>query len=714
MADRIHEIICAAAKEELILRRLDGHEALGRPFEFTVEMYCSDANLQPADFLGTPLAVSVLSSESGKKRFFHGLIASFCYVGNTGREFVYRAVLRPWLWFLTRTTDCRIFQNLDAKAILGKVFKDKNAFSDFDTKNLKGTYRTWEYCVQYRESDFDFASRLMEQEGIYYYFEHSQSKHVLMLCDSPTSHSPVEGDAIIPFRVLGEGQTEAERIAGWIRTDTVQSTKFQYRDFDFEKPKANIEARSNVSRTHKLATFEQYDYPGEYKLTADGNRYVKIRAEEIASQYSVAEGTAKTYRLAAGAKFTLKDFPSESTPRALDNIEYLVTSTEIGIVSGEAGFLASSNQNLFEVSFTAIDAKQAYRAPQVTPRPRIAGPQTAIVVGKTGEEIWTDEYGRVKVQFHWDREGKTDENSSCWIRVAQLWAGNTWGGLHIPRIGQEVVVEFLEGDPDRPLITGRVYNGAQMPPYTLPANATQSGIKSRSSKNGVAANFNELRFEDKKDAEQVYFHAEKDFDRVVENNDTLKVGFEKKLDGDQRIEIFNNRSLKVGAGATNCKVGSETIDIFNDQTIKIGDPAASGSSQTIEVYKDRTETVKTGNETVTIEMGNRDVKINKGNESLTVGMGNRDTKINMGNDTLTLGKGNLTINVNMGEVTVKAMKSIKLVVGGSSITIDPGKITLQAPTINVLGNSMVHIKSPLTNVKGEGTLILNGGLVKIN
>jgi len=335
-------------------------------------------------------------------------------------------------------------------------------------------------------------------------------------------------------------------------------------------------------------------------------------------------------------------------------------------------------------------------------------------VGKTGEEIWTDEYGRVKVQFHWDREGKTDENSSCWIRVAQLWAGNTWGGMHIPRIGQEVVVEFLEGDPDRPLITGRVYNGAQMPPYTLPANATQSGIKSRSSKNGVAANFNELRFEDKKDAEQVYFHAEKDFDRVVENNDTLKVGFEKKLDGDQRIEIFNNRSLKVGAGATNCKVGSETIDIFNDQTIKIGDPAASGSSQTIEVYKDRTETVKTGNETVTIEMGNRDVKINKGNESLTVGMGNRDTKINMGNDTLTLGKGNLTINVNMGEVTVKAMKSIKLVVGGSSITIDPGKITLQAPTINVLGNSMVHIKSPLTNVKGEGTLILNGGLVKIN
>jgi len=318
------------------------------------------------------------------------------------------------------------------------------------------------------------------------------------------------------------------------------------------------------------------------------------------------------------------------------------------------------------------------------------------------------------VQFHWDREGKKDENSSCWIRVAQLWAGNTWGGVHIPRMGQEVVVEFLEGDPDRPLITGRVYNGSQMPPYTLPANATQSGIKSRSSKDGVAANFNELRFEDKKNFEQVYFHAEKDFDRVVENNDTLEVGFEKKERGDQRIEIFNNRSLKVGAGTNQCADGSETIDIFNNQKIKIGDPTAMGSSQTIEVYKDRTETVKTGNETVTIEMGDRDVKINKGKESLTVGMGDRDTKINMGNDTLTIGMGNLTINVDLGKVTVKAMQSIELIVGGSSIKVDPVEIALKAPMISLNGQAMVDIKSKVTSVDGSAVLKLSGGVVMIN
>lgn len=687
MAERIHKITSPLGPTpELTLRRLNGHEALSRPYEYVVEMFSDDAQLKAADFLGAPLTVSIYNTETQKSRYFNGLVASFCYAGDTGRQHVYRAVLRPWLWFLTRTSDCRIFQNMDVPTILGKVFKDKNGFSDFDSKKLKATYRKWEYCVQYRESDFDFASRLMEQEGIYYYFLHAEGKHTLTLCDGAASHDPIEGEPKIPYRVSGESQLESERIGGWLRTDTVQSAQYLLRDFDFEKPKANLDVRQKIARTHKLAAFEQYDYPGEYVLSKpDGDHYVKVRIEELQSQYSVAYGEAKSYRLAPGFKFTLEDFA-----RTADNIEYLITSTQTDVLSGEVGYITSDQQNLFDISFTAIDAKQPYRAPQVTPKPKIAGPQTAIVVGKAGEEIWTDKYGRVKVQFHWDREGKKDDQSSCWIRVAQLWAGKTWGGMHIPRVGQEVVVEFLEGDPDRPLITGRVYNFDQMPPYTLPANATQSGIKSRSSKEGLAENFNELRFEDKKGSEHVYFHAEKDMERIVENNEKITVGMEKKDPGDQTITIHNNQKLVVG----------------NAQS--------KDGSQTIEIYKNRTETVKTGNETVTVELGNRDVKINTGNESLIVDKGNRDVKINTGNDSLTVGKGNLTIDVTLGKVTVTAAQSIELKVGGSSIKIEPMKITLKSLMVDVTADITLNLKGLITTTEGSALLNLKGGLVKIN
>ena len=251
----------------------------------------------------------------------------------------------------------------------------------------------------------------------------------------------------------------------------------------------------------------------------------------------------------------------------------------------------------FQMRLTAIPSNTPFRPPRLTPKPFVQGPQTAIVVGKKGEEIYTDEHGRVKVQFHWDRVGKKDENSSCWIRVSSTWAGNAWGAIHLPRIGQEVIVDFLEGDPDRPIITGRVYNADNKPPYALPDNKTQSGVKSRSSKEGTTETFNELRFEDKKDAEEIYFHAEKDFERIVENNDTLRVGFEKKDQGDQTIAIHNNQKLVVG--------NNESKD----------------GSQTIEIWKNRTETVKEGNEKITIEKGNREVIVSKGNDTLTISHG---------------------------------------------------------------------------------------------
>ncbi|MCA9030381.1 MAG: type VI secretion system tip protein VgrG, partial [Planctomycetaceae bacterium] len=296
----------------------------------------------------------------------------------------------------------------------------------------------------------------------------------------------------------------------------------------------------------------------------------------------------------------------------------------------------------------------------------------AVVTGPPGEEIWPDKYGRVKVQFHWDRYGQRNERSSCWIRVATPWAGTNWGMIHIPRIGQEVVVSFIEGNPDRPLITGMVYNADNMPPYGLAANKTQSGIKTRSSKNGSPENFNELRFEDLKDKEQIYFHAERDFDRVVENNDTLKVGFQKKKDGDQTVEIFNN------------------------QTTKIGTPECKDGSQTIEIWKDRDTTIKTGNETIVIEQGNRSLTLNRGN------------------DTIVLKQGNQRTHCQLGKSEHEACQSIELKVGNSSIKLTPAEIKIKSTMIKIQADAMIEMKSPMTTVKGDAVLTLKGGMVMIN
>jgi type VI secretion system secreted protein VgrG len=312
-------------------------------------------------------------------------------------------------------------------------------------------------------------------------------------------------------------------------------------------------------------------------------------------------------------------------------------------------------------TLTAIDSKTPFRPARVTPKPVAHGPHTAEVTGPSGEEIWTDEHGRVKCQFHWDREGKFDENSSCWMRVQQAHAGKTWGAIWIPRIGHEVVVDFIEGDPDRPIVVGSVYNGDNKVPYALPDNKTQSGVKTRSSKKGDTTTFNELRFEDKIGEEHVYFHAEKDFDRIVENNDTLKVGFDDKDKGDQKIEIYNDRKITIG----------------NNETREIGYGIKKAGDQTVKVYNDRTVTI-----------GN--------------------------NDSLTVEKGNQTIDVKLGKTEHKAMKSIELKCGASSIKLDPKSITIKAPMIDIKADATLTAKSPMTTVKGDAILTLKGGITMIN
>jgi type VI secretion system secreted protein VgrG len=697
---QVHQVKTPVAGVDFFLRRMVVEEDLGRPFTFRVELYSEERDVQASKMLGKGVTISV-ELPTGGQRHFHGLVSQFVNLGDYAGYQVYEVILRPWLWFLSRTSDCRIFQQKNVPDILEDVFRTKNGFSDF-RRALSETYRTWDYCVQYRETDLDFVNRLMEQEGIYYYFEHADGKHTLVLSDSISSHKAIVGDSKLPYRPPGDAFTGQEHVHTWLRTEQVQSGKYVLTDYDFENPRANLEVRSTQERQHALADLEVYDYPGEYQQTAEGNHYVRARLDALQAQHSQVSAEASCYRLGAGLKFNLIDYDRKS-----ENAEYLILSARLEVEAGELEQLADDSERRCDVQFLAITSKQAFRLPRTTPKPIVAGPQTATVVGKKGEEIWTDEYGRVKVQFPWDRVGKQDENSSCWVRVAQVWAGKGWGGMHIPRIGQEVIVEFLEGDPDRPIITGRVYNADQVTPYKLPDNQTMSGLQSRSTKEGNAKTFNELRFEDKKGEEEIYFHAEKDFQRIVENNDSLKVGFDKKDQGDQTIEIHNNQKLVIG----------------NDQS--------QDGSQTIEIWKDRTETVKQGNEKITIETGDREVVVQKGNDSHHVDAGNREVivkgddthqvkqgnrsvTLDMGSDTLTVKQGDITTDAKLGKCTIKAMQSIELIVGSSSIKIEPAKITLSSPQISVSGSTKSEITGAIVKVAGSATTKIQGGLVKIN
>jgi type VI secretion system secreted protein VgrG len=385
--------------------------------------------------------------------------------------------------------------------------------------------------------------------------------------------------------------------------------------------------------------------------------------------------------------------------------------TSIQHSTTESSYGSSAAGSSYSNVFTCIPASVPFRPPRTTPKPMVQGLQTAVVTGPGGEEIYVDKYGRVKVQFFWDRKGKKDDKSSCWIRVVEQWAGKNWGFVCNPRIGQEVIVDFLEGDPDRPLITGRVYNASQMPPYNLPDNLTQSGIKSRSSKGGSPTNFNEIRFEDKKGSEEVYVHAEKDFNRVVENNDTLKVGFDKKDKGDQTVQVFNNQGLAVGASG--CDDGSQTIKIWNNQALTVGNDQAKDGSQTITIYKDRTETVKTGNESVTIEQGNRTVTVQQGNDTHEISQGNRAVTIDMGNDTLTIKMGNQTTKLNLGASSTEAMQSIELKVGQNSIKIDQMGITLSGMMVKVQGQIQTQVQGTMVQVSGDAMTQISGGITMI-
>ena len=680
----------ALGPDVLGLRSFTLKEQVSRLFQIDAELSSENGAIDFDKVVGNNVTIR-LNVGQKEKRFFNGVVSRLVQVSNQGGYAHYRATIVPWFWFLTRTSDCCIFQEMTVPDIIEDVFKHFG-FSDYKLK-LSASYPKWEYCVQYRETDFNFVSRLMEQEGIYYYFEHEDGKHTLVLADSISAHKPFPGYAEVTFSQLEGGATAREMITDWTVEKEVQPVAYAVQDFDFKKPKTSLLASSNVSRKYGKAEYEIYDFPGEYLEHGEGERLADVRLHELQTQYEVLHGEASARGLAAGHTFKLK-----SHPRGDQNREYFITGVTLNVDGGEfagAGTAAGgASSDFFSCSLTAIDKAQQFRPARITPKPLVQGPQTAIVVGPGGEEIHTDEHARVKVHFHWDRHDKSDENSSCWIRVSQHWAGKQWGAIQIPRIGQEVIVEFLEGDPDEPIITGRVYNAEQVPPYALPANKTQSGIKSRSSKEGGDANFNEIRFEDNKGKEEVYIHAEKDQNNVVENDETTKVGHDRTEDvgNDEKISIKNDRTEDVGNNESITIGGNRTESVEKDESITISGSRTEDVSkdETISIGGGRTESVSK-DESITIS-GNRKEEVSK-KEEVSIG---DERKVTVSkNDALSVGKKLMVdagdeILIKTGSASISMKKDGTITIKGKDITLDgSGKINIKASSDVVIKGSKV-------------------------
>jgi type VI secretion system secreted protein VgrG len=413
---RLLAISTALGPDMLAVRSVSVQEQLSRPFQIEADLSSEDGKVDFDKVIGHNATIRLEIGQKGT-RYFNGFVSRLVQVANKGGYAHYHATIVPWLWFLSRTSDCRIFQEKKTSDIIEEVFKAQG-FSDYKL-NLSQSYVKREYCVQYRETDFNFVSRLMEQEGIYYFFEHENGKHTLVLADSISAHKPAPDYAEIIFHELEKGGTGREAITDWSVEKEVQPVASALNDFDFKKPKTSLRSSTNLTRQHGMAQFEIYDYPGEYLEHSEGDRLADVRLNELQTQYETLHGQTNVRGIVTGSTFKLKNHPRQD-----QNREYLIIGVSLNADAGE--FASGGSQaegEFFSCSFTAIDKTQQFRPNRLTPKPIVQGPQTAIVVGPKGEEIHTDKYGRVKLQFHWDRYGKADDNSSCWIRVAQVWAG---------------------------------------------------------------------------------------------------------------------------------------------------------------------------------------------------------------------------------------------------------------------------------------------------
>ncbi|HWB06991.1 MAG TPA: type VI secretion system tip protein TssI/VgrG [Verrucomicrobiales bacterium] len=564
-------------KDRLLLKSFSGREELGRLFQYQIVLLDPEQDVDPDDLVGTMITVR-LELENTATRHFCGYLSKLSFLGYEKGAGVYHGEVVPWLWLLTRTSDCRSFQEKTVREILETIFGEQG-FSDFEF-NLRRSYKPRVFCVQYNETYFNFVSRLMEHEGMYYYWKHENGKHTMMIVDDMSCHEAHPERAEIEWRersgILEDGYLYDLRVQKAVSTGAYATS-----DYNFKKPSVDLRKRKEKQLKHAAAKFELFEFPGAYREPGDGESLAEVRIEEAQVGHETMDAMVTARAVSCGYNLKLK-----KAERADQQRKYLITSTNITISQDAYTTGTGSNEDRFECHITSIPCDGVYRPRRTSVKPCMRGPQTALVVGPPGEEIYTDEHGRIKVQFYWDRRAEGNEKASKWVRVSQPAAGGGYGFVSLPRIGQEVIVEYIEGDPDRPIVTGCVYNGNNTPPYSLPGEKTKTVWKSNSSKGG--GGYNEIRMEDSKSAEQIFIHAQKDVDSYIEEECRSYIGtnchtiikcnrvekidgnWETKLKGKHNVKIQSSQSVKTGGDEIMEVGGSSYKKAGSDMLLKAG------------------------------------------------------------------------------------------------------------------------------------------------
>lgn len=638
--ERLLQISDVVPGAKLVVTRVDVDAAVSEPYRISVDIVADDPAVDPLKVIGKSASVTVAMSDDSKCAF-HGIVASIAQadtfeIENTALR-SYQLVMVPAFSLLKHQTNCRVFQEKTFPDVVEQVLKDGGV--TFASK-LKGSYAKEEYCVQYQETDYDFVCRLMEEAGIFYYCTHTDSDHKMNLGDAGSAYTDAG-----KIRFAGDSQFAEEAVTSWVHNYALHSTAAQIRSYDFENPASPVEAKEKTKlKTKTPEPLEYFEY-AEVIPAKDAKSLAVARIEVEEAQHHTISGEGSNVTILPGTKIKLVDHPSDAENKLQVAIRSARHLAEQPLIPG-----SSDLQFRIESVFEGVPADTPMRPLRVRNRPLAVGPQPAKVVGAKGDEILTDKYGRVKIQFPWDREGKYDDKSSCFVRVAQGWAGGSRGMQFLPRVGDEVLVEFLGGNPSRPIITGSVYNGTNKTPWKLPDDAHISGIKTYSTDKGKAKNFSELSFHDQIGKEKIYFHAERDYERLVENDERIKIGFDSKDKGDS------------------------TVDIYNDRT----------------------------------------VTLDKGKDTLNVTTGDRLVNIDKGNQVVSIKQGDHKIKVEAGQHVVEAGKCISFKVGGSTLKIEANAITIKTPELKMQANIKAVLKAPMLTLSGDAMTTIKGGLVKIN
>ena len=716
----------------LLLHQMTGHEELGRLFHYELELYSESPDIPAAQLLGKPLTVCL--SKTGGVRFFNGIVTELQRIGRLDKYTVLHAVLAPRLWLLQRTRDCRVYQGMTVPEVVQTVLREHSI--PFESTLMDDSYPQWDYLTQYRESDFAFISRLLEREGIYYYFTHALGQHKMVLADSVSNRKTVTGYEIVPVRLPGAARLVRDHLTDWHAAHQTATGAVTLQAHDFRlRQGADIKGAKVQSAAEGEDLLEIYDFAGHHagaqneeaaeakKTREAGEHYARVSLEAERAEEERIDGSGNARGLEVGALFSIEDISASSG-------QLLIVRTDLTLQNPALdGSGQTDAAEICHVSFGAVGTKQPFRPQALTAPPFAGGPETAIVVGPEDEEIWTDKFGRVRVQFHWDREGKEDENSTCWVRVGQMWAGPNWGSLFIPRIGQEVIVQFLGGNPDRPIITGAVYNANNLPPYTLPDNKTQSGIKTRSTKDATAANFNEIRFEDKKGAEELFFQAEKDQTTKVKHNQSITVDVDRAVTvgGNEKIDVTGTRT------STIIKKETQTFKAEREMTVTKTDTVTVTGKHTGTYHGAREETVEQG-DTLTVMDSDKTTTVH-GQYNVTA---DKQFQVTQGANTLLIknavdvdSEGPITVHnpkcsveLKDGKLTVTAADEVVLQCGSASISLKKdGTIEISgAQKVQATGGgSGVELAAAGATVSGTkatvtGTAMteITGGIVKIN